>query len=86
MKTVVLAPLGALFASMVLFAPPAYAEPRFEITPFVGGRIGGDFDILDETTSTERSVDLDNGASFGLDLGLYANKNGLYELLYSTQQ
>jgi hypothetical protein len=60
--------------------------PRFEVTPFVGGRIGGGFDIEDETTGDETSVDLDNGGSFGLDAGLYAHPNGFYELLYSTQE
>ncbi len=59
--------------------------PRFEISPFAGGRIGGGFDVEDEATGEERAVDLDNGASFGIDLGLYAHENGLYELLYSRQ-
>ena len=72
----------------LLLAALAQAEaPRFEVTPFVGGRIGGGFDVVeDETTGEETSVDLDNGGSFGLDLGLYAHPNGFYELLYSTQE
>jgi hypothetical protein len=86
MKTVVLAALGTLAAFTAAFAPEAHADPKFEITPFAGGRIGGGFDIVDETSAEERSVDLDNGASFGVDLGLYAHGNGFYELLYSTQQ
>jgi hypothetical protein len=70
-----------------LLSGVACAEtPRFEVTPFVGGRIGGGFDVEDETTGEETSVDLDNGASFGLDLGLHAHPNGFYELLYSTQE
>jgi hypothetical protein len=71
----------------VLLSGVVHAEtPRFEVTPFVGGRIGGSFDVEDEATSEETSVDLDNGGSFGLDLGLYAHHNGFYELLYSTQE
>jgi hypothetical protein len=78
----------ALGLTATLLAGVAQAEaPRFEVTPFVGGRIGGSFDVVeDETTGEETSVDLDNGASFGLDLGLYAHPNGFYELLYSTQE
>ncbi|MCE3284932.1 MAG: uncharacterized protein K0R70_1188 [Steroidobacteraceae bacterium] len=76
--------LGLVFT---LLAAAAQAEPpRFEVTPFVGGRLGGGFDVVDEETGDEDSVDLDNGASFGLDDGLYAHENGFYELLYSTQE
>jgi opacity protein-like surface antigen len=76
-----------LLATAALFAtsPEARADsPRFEFTPFVGGRIGGGFDVVaaDDTSS---SVDLDAGISYGLDLGLYGDSHGFYELLYSTQ-
>jgi opacity protein-like surface antigen len=86
MKPATLATAAALVASATLFASVVHAEPRFEITPFAGGRLGGGFDVADDTTGDERSVDLDNGASFGLDLGLYTHGNGFYELLYSSQQ
>lgn len=61
--------------------------PRFEATPWVGYRLGGQFDIpnADGTDST-KSVDLDNATSFGLDLGLYRDGHSFYELLYSRQQ
>ncbi|HET7204477.1 MAG TPA: outer membrane beta-barrel protein [Steroidobacteraceae bacterium] len=75
-----LALVAALGAATV-----AAETPRFELTPFVGGRIGGGFDIEDETTGEESSVDLDNGGGFGIDLGLYAYPTGMYELLYSSQ-
>lgn len=72
---------------VALLSGVVHAEtPRFEVTPFVGGRIGGGFDVEDEATSEKTSVDLDNGAGFGLDVGLYAHQNGFYELLYSTQE
>jgi opacity protein-like surface antigen len=87
MKAVVLAALAALLGAAALFAPaPARAEPKFEITPFVGGRVGGNFDVTETASATERSVDLDDGASFGVDLGLYAHNLGFYELLYASQR
>jgi hypothetical protein len=76
---------AVLLAALALAGPLAQAAPRFEITPFAGGRVGGGFDVEDETTGDESTADLDSGASYGLDLGLYANENGFYELLYSRQ-
>lgn len=76
-----------LLATAALCATPTVARadsPRFEFTPFVGGRMGGGFDVVaaDDTSS---SVDLDAGVSYGLDLGLYRDSQSFYELLYSTQ-
>jgi opacity protein-like surface antigen len=71
----------------LLLAGPGRAAgdtPRFELTPFVGARVGGGFDVED-ATGTESSVDLGSGAGFGLDLGLYRDHQSFYELLYSTQ-
>lgn len=76
-----------LLAIATLFAAPLAAQadsPRFEFTPFVGGRMGGGFDVT-AADSTSSSVDLDAGVSFGLDLGLYRDDRSFYELLYSTQ-
>lgn len=84
-------PTPATFARALAFvaalgAATVEAEtPRFEVTPFAGGRIGGGFDVVDETSGDETEVDLDNGAGFGIDLGLYAYETGMYELLYSSQ-
>lgn len=61
------------------------AGPRFEVTPFVGYRVGGSFEQEATETSPERDVDLDDGNSWGIDLGLYRDGNSFYELLYSTQ-
>jgi hypothetical protein len=73
-------------SAMLAASVTAHAEfPTFEITPFVGARMGGGFDIETEAGDT-RSVDLESGSSFGIDLGLYANEQGFYELLYSTQE
>jgi len=80
-----LARAAALASALLATASIAAEAPRFEITPFAGGRIGGGFDIEDETSGEESEVDLDNGAGFGIDLGLRAHENGFYELLYSQQ-
>jgi hypothetical protein len=47
--------------------------------------MGGSFDVLNPD-DTESSVDLGSGASFGLDLGVYRDRQSYYQLLYSTQQ
>jgi hypothetical protein len=76
-----------LLATAALLATPLVAQadsPRFEFTPFVGGRAGGGFDIA-AADGTDSSVDLDAGMSYGLDLGLYRDGQSFYELLYSTQ-
>jgi hypothetical protein len=77
-----------LLAAPVLLgaAPPARADaPRFELTPFVGGRVGGSFDVVNPDDA-ESSVDLGSGASFGLGVGMYRDAQSFYELLYSTQK
>jgi len=81
-------PARTLAACLLLAAPvPAVAAiPSFEITPFVGARAGGSFDVEDAVTGASDSVDLGSGTSFGIDLGLYQNEAGFYELLYSTQE
>jgi opacity protein-like surface antigen len=78
-----------VLAACLLLAGPltaVAAVPSFEITPFVGARMGGGFDVEDDVTGNRSSVDLDSGTSYGLDLGLYKNEAGFYELLYSTQE
>lgn len=76
-----------LLATATLCATPLVARadsPRFELTPFVGGRVGGGFDVVAADDSSS-SVDVDSGISYGLDLGLYGDSQGFYELLYSTR-
>jgi opacity protein-like surface antigen len=77
-----LVPLALL---ALLAAVPARADgPRFELTPFGGYRMGGSFDVEDED-GDDRGVDLDDGSSWGVDLGVYRDQASFYELLYSTQ-
>lgn len=83
--------LAGLIGAAAVAGPVAQAQaadpPRFEVTPFAGGRVGGSFDVRDPNDSAvpEQSVDLGSGAGFGLDLGLYRDQQSFYELLYSTQ-
>ena len=72
--------LLALLAAM----PAARADVRFEITPFVGYRMGGGFDA-EQLSGTTEDVDLEDGGSWGIDVGLYADSWAFYEFLYSTQ-
>ena len=69
-----------------LAAPGAEAatSARFEVTPFVGYRAGGQFEV--EEGETSQDVDLESDASYGLNLGLYRDANSFYELLYSRQE
>jgi Outer membrane protein beta-barrel domain len=81
-------PLRWLLPAAALLAGPLPAladSPRFEMTPFVGTRVGGGFDLTDTTSGIDESVDLGSGAGFGLDLGVYRDSQSFYELLYSTQ-
>jgi opacity protein-like surface antigen len=52
------------------------------ITPFTGYRFGGSFE--DNTTGLD--LDVDDGESFGLILGLQATQESDYELFYSFQK
>ena len=75
-------------ALTTLLAVPATASaaPKFEVTPWVGYRFGGEFDVQGEDGESTRSIDLDDDASFGLELGLYRDNNSFYQLLYSRQE
>jgi hypothetical protein len=59
--------------------------PRFEVTPFGGYRIGGEFELEDDQGTSSGDVDFDSAASWGVGLGLYRDRNGFYEFLYSRQ-
>ena len=78
-------PIAVVAFALTGTAAAQDARPRFEISPFVGYRTGGEFEVDDGNGETD-SVDLDDDASFGLDLGLYRDGNSFYELLYSRQE
>jgi hypothetical protein len=71
-----LAPLGAI----------ADERPRFDVTPMVGYRMGGEFEEADTDTDTGSTLDLDEGTSYGIDVGLYRDATSFYELLYTRQE
>ncbi len=75
-------PIALLALLAALLA--ARADVRFEITPFVGYRMGGGFDA-EQLSGTTEDVDLEDGGSWGIDVGLYADSWAFYEFLYSTQ-
>jgi opacity protein-like surface antigen len=78
----------AAAGSLLLCSVAAHAEaaPRFEVTPFAGYRMGGEFDASTESDAADDSVDLESDASYGIDVGLYRDRYSFYELLYSRQE
>ena len=76
---------GLLWVLVAMAAPAQADTPVFEIVPFGGYRVGGEFDVQDEQGTELRSADLEGDVSWGLDLALYRDPNGFYELLYSRQ-
>jgi hypothetical protein len=80
-------PALAAFALLMLLAtvPPARADVRAEITPFVGYRMSGGFDVERADGTGTESVDVEDSSAFGLDVGIYARPDAFYEFLYSTQ-
>lgn len=66
-------------------APSARADVRAEITPFVGYRMSGSFDVELADGSGTESVDVEDSSAWGIDVGIYATPDAFYEFLYSTQ-
>lgn len=75
----VTAPAGPAIA-----AESAADLPRFEITPWVGYRFGGEFQFEPES-GEPRTVEVLDSSSFGIDLGLYRDASSFYELLFASQ-
>jgi hypothetical protein len=59
--------------------------PRVELTPFYGYRMGGQFDVDNPPPGTASSADLNASGAWGMDLGIYRDRNSFYEILYSHQ-
>jgi len=80
-------PALAAFALLMLLAavPPARADVRAEITPFVGYRMSGGFDVERADGTGTESVDVEDSSAWGIDVGIYATPDAFYEFLYSTQ-
>ena len=80
LKTIVSA--AALLGSTVAAAdPPQSAPPQFEVSPFVGYRVGGGFRLAD----TGQHISLDDHDSFAIAFDLRADQERQYELFYSRE-
>jgi opacity protein-like surface antigen len=73
---------AALLLSSVLFPGESGAEWGLEITPYAGYTIGGNF----TDNSTGATLDVGEGGSLGLVLGLPDTPETRYELFYGFQQ
>lgn len=84
--TLMRAALAALALILLLpAAPSARADVRAEITPFIGYRMSGGFDVELADGSGTESVDVEDSSAWGIDVGIYATPDAFYEFLYSTQ-
>jgi opacity protein-like surface antigen len=78
---------AVLLGAAVLVSVPATAEPpagqaqQFEVSPFIGYRVGGSFKLID----TGQHVGLDDHGSFALALDARADESTQYELFYGRQ-
>ncbi len=82
--------LSWMFAAVIaalLGTSAAWAadRPTLEITPYVGYRMGGQFDVNNPPAGQDDSVDLQDSGSWGVDLGIYRDPVSFYEILYSQQ-
>jgi hypothetical protein len=69
-----------VLAALTMFSAGALAEePRFEVTPFAGYRLSGDL----ESAEDDVRADVDDSASWGVELGLYRDSLSYYQVLYS---
>ena len=64
---------------------PVAADPGFELTPFVGYRSTGEFNVDDPFFDIFSNPEIDEGESLGVILSFPINEHFYVELLYSTQ-
>jgi opacity protein-like surface antigen len=76
-----------LLGAAVLVSAPTTAEQiareaqQFEVSPFIGYRVGGSFKLIDAS----QHVELDDHGSFALALDARADESTQYELFYGRQ-
>src|SRR3984893_5407486 len=76
-----------LLGAAVLVSAPATGEPpareaqQFEVSPFIGYRVGGSFKLI----GAGQHVELDDHGSFALALDARADESTQYELFYGRQ-
>ena len=78
-----------LFAAAMLatasgaLAAQAERQPRVELQPFIGYRLGGTFNLDD---SEDERLDIDSAMSYGLTVGIAVGPSGQMDLLWSHQE
>ena len=73
---------AALFVSAPAAAePPTREVQQFEVSPFIGYRVGGSFRLI----GTGQHIELDDHGSFALALDARADESTQYELFYGRQ-
>jgi opacity protein-like surface antigen len=87
----VVAASGATVAEAQQAPPAGETEPearyfRWEVTPFVGYRMGGDFDLESVNGGFAGDADLKNHGSFAVAVNLLLDPTSAYELFYSRQE
>lgn len=83
--------VGATVARAQQMPPEGQADPevrylRWEVTPFVGYRMGGDFDLESVNGGPAGDADLKNHGSFAVAVNLLIDPISSYELFYSRQE
>jgi len=67
-------------------AERAAPRTRFEITPFAGYRLGGDFDLASVDQRSRQHAELDDHGSYSLALAVRRDESSQYELLYTREE
>lgn len=78
----------ALFILLFLLPAAAFAQPgRFELTPFAGYRLAGDFDADSNSVFDPRlNIEVDESAVYGVLLDIPLSPNWQIELMANRQQ
>ncbi len=78
----------ALFVLLLLFPAAVFAQPgRFELTPFAGYRLAGDFDAdSGDPFDPELNIEVDESAVFGVLFGIPLTPYWQIEILANRQQ
>jgi hypothetical protein len=78
----------SLLANLVLLGAPAVAlaaGPQFEVTPWAGYRIGGEFETGQQGGDPAGRTDVRDGNGWGIDLGLYRDATSYYQVFYARR-
>jgi hypothetical protein len=70
---------------MLAVVPCAIADEKFEFTPFIGYRFGGDFDNINDPNSQFRAVDVGDSEAYGLIFDINMGENAQIELSWARQ-